>query len=273
MRHVSGFTGLTCLFVSAQALAGAVLQTETREYHVDPPAVGSTEMFTDGSSLRIEINSISSGESGVMIFHGDRNEMIVTDDERREYYVIGEETLNAMAGQVSQAMKEMQAMLESMPPEQRAMAEQMMKQQMPGMQPPQEEPSTIRKTGKSDTINGYDCEFHEVSNRGRTTREMCVAKWGDIEGGADAADALIAMGKFFESMHEAFSSGAGVDLMGRQDEIFAHIRELGGFPVYSKDYDETGAVTGESSLISSRSDAIDAAMFEPPEGYRRAEMY
>ncbi len=180
--------------------------------------------------------------------------------------------MNQMAAQISDAMKQMDEMLKSMPPEQRAMAEQMMKQQMPGLQAAPEAPSTLQKTGKSDTINGYDCEYYEVLKGGRKTREMCVAKWSDIDGGDEAVDAMIGMGKFFESMHDAFAEAAGTDLMGKQQEVFAHMRQLGGYPVYAKDYDDSGALEGESTLKSSSSKAIDAAMFEPPEAYRRQEM-
>ena len=101
---------------------------------------------------------------------------------------------------------------------------------------------------------------------------MCVAKWSDIDGGDEAVDAMIGMGKFFESMHDAFAEAAGTDLMGKQQEVFAHMRQLGGYPVYAKDYDDSGALEGESTLKSSSSKAIDAAKFEPPEGYRRQEM-
>jgi len=149
----------------------------------------------------------------------------------------------------------------------------MMKQQMPGLQPAQDVPSTLRKTGESDTINGYDCEYYEVLRQGRKTRDMCVAQWDDIDGGREAADAMVRMGKFFESMHDAFSKAAGSDFMGKQKEVFAHMKELGGYPVYARDYDDTGTLEGESTLTSSRSESIDAAMFEPPEGYRKQDMF
>jgi len=272
MRYALKLLFLCACLVSYQAFAGAVLETETTEYHVDPPAVGTTDMLAEGVLLRIEIDSVSSDEDGLVIYRGDRKEMIAADTERLEYYVIDEQAMNQMAGQFSDAMKEMQEQLKSMPPEQRAMAEQMMKQRMPGLRPAQESPSTLRKTGESDTINGYDCEFYEVLKQGRKTRDMCVAKWSDIEGGREAADAMIGLGQFFESMREAFSKAAGSDFMGEQREIFAHMRELGGYPVYSRDYDDAGTLERESSLKSSRSETIDAAQFEPPEGYRRREM-
>jgi hypothetical protein len=265
---------LPCIWlVSHQAFAGAVLNTQTREYHVDPPAVGTTRMFADGSLLRIEINSISSEEDGLLIFRGDRDELIVADNEHLEYFVIDERTMEQMARQMSDTKKEMQAMLESMPPEERAEAEQLMQEQMPGLQAPPESPSTLRKTGESDTINGYNCVYYEVLQDGRKTRDMCVAAWGDIEGGDEAVDAMLAMGRFFQRMHDAFSESSGTDFMGEQQEVFAQMRELGGYPVYARDYDELGALEGESTLESSRSKSIDAAMFAVPEGYRRGDMY
>ncbi len=272
MRYALMLTLLCTCLVSFQAMAGAVLKTETKEYHVDPPAIGTTTILADGGSLRVEINSVSSSEDGLIIYRGDRNEMLVADNERLEYYIIDEQTMNQMAAQISGAMKQMEDMLKSMPLEQRAVAEQMLKQQMPGLQPAPEAPSTLQKTGKSDTINGYDCEYYEVLKEGIRTREMCVAKWRDIDGGAEAVEAMIGMGKFFESMRDAFAEAAGTDFMGKQQEVFAHMRELGGYPVYAKDYDDTGALEGESTLKSSHSEAIDAAIFEPPEGYRRQEM-
>ena len=235
MRFAMKHTLLCTCLVSYQAIAGAVLKTETREYHVDPPAIGTTSMFADGGLLRVEINSISSSEDGFIIYRGDRNEMLVADNERLEYYVIDEQTMNQMAAQLSDAMKQMDEMLRSMPPEQRAMAKQMMEQQMPGLSSAPDSPSKLEKTGKTDTINGYDCEYYEVIKQGRKTRDMCVAKWGDIDGGSEAVDAMLGMGKFFESMHDAFSGATGTNFMGKQQEVFAHMRQLGGYPVYASD--------------------------------------
>jgi hypothetical protein len=250
-----------------------VLNTETKEYHVDPPALGTTTIFADGALLRLEINSISSAEDGLVIFRGDRNEMIVADNERLEYYIIDEQALKQMAAQVGDAMHEMQDMLESLPPEERAEAETMMQQQMPEMREAPTAPSTLMKTGESDTINGYRCQYYEVVQADRKKRDMCVAAWGDIEGGGEAAEAMTGIGGFFKRMHDVFSESSGADLMGSQAEIFAQMKELGGYPIYARDYDETGALEGESILRSSREESIDPTMFKIPEGYRRGDMY
>jgi hypothetical protein len=272
MRSALKITLLCVCLVSYQGIAGAILKTETREYHVDPPAIGTTTMYADGGLLRVEINSVSSGEDGFLIYRGDRNEMLVADNEYLEYYVIDAQSINQMAKQVADAISEINKKIESLPPDQRAIAEQEMKQQMPALQSAPSEPGTLRKTGTGDTINGYACEYYEVLKAGKKSREMCVARWSDIDGGSDAVDAMTGIGKFFESMRDAFASAAGTDFMGPQQEVFAHIGQLGGYPVYAKDYDDAGAVEGESTLKSSKSESIDAAMFAAPEGYRKQEM-
>ncbi len=50
------------------------------------------------------------------------------------------------------------------------------------------------------------------------------------------------------------------------------MRKLGGYPVYARDYDENGALEGESTLKSSQNESIDTAMFAAPECYRQQEM-
>ncbi len=79
MRYALKVTLLPGFLLSYQAFAGAILQTETKAYHVDAPAVGTTELFAGGSLLRVEINSVSSGEDGLVTNRGDRNEMIMAD--------------------------------------------------------------------------------------------------------------------------------------------------------------------------------------------------
>ncbi len=111
MRSALKLSLLCVCLVSYQAIAGAVLKTETREYHVDPPAIGTMRMFADGGSLRVEINSVSSAEDGLVIYRSDRNELLVADSERLEYYVIDQQAVNQMAAQASDAMKQMDEMM------------------------------------------------------------------------------------------------------------------------------------------------------------------
>ena len=50
---------------------------------------------------------------------------------------------------------------------------------------------------------------------------------------------------------------------------YEHLDELDGFPVLTIDYAADGTVLGETRFRGSRIETIDAAGFEPPEGYQK----
>jgi hypothetical protein len=253
------------------ASAGSVMELVTTEYHDEPPVVGTIEISTQDGVSRMEVTSVSSNESGGMIFREQSREFIAIDHEEKEYYVIDEVAMERIGNQLSSAMQQMQQALAEMPPEQRAMAEQMMKQHIPV--PAQEEaPMTVQKTGKSDTINGFGCDYYEVQQRGAKIRELCVTDWDDIDGGREASESMLALAGFFDNMAEKFSAGSGMDVMGEQRELFQHMRELGGYPVLTREFDDGGRVESESRLKSAKTGNIDAAFFEPPEDYVQKDL-
>lgn len=239
------------------------------EYAQDPPVVGTVEISTMGKSSRIEITSVSSSESGGMIYNAERQEMIAIDHGAQEYYVIDKEMMNRMASQVSQAMAQMKEALAAMPPEQRALAEQMMKQQMPQPQLEAGPPVDINKTGESGSIAGYDCDYYDVMQDGRRIRDLCVTGWDDIDEGRDVAAAMMELAGFFKSMREAFAGAGGMGVMDRQQEMFAYMRELEGYPVLSRDYDAAGELQTESRLRSAGHVDLSPELFEPPASYRQ----
>lgn len=255
------------LLLSTQAPASSVLELMTTEYTQDPPILGTVEISTAGSSTRIEITSITSNESGGMIFNGDRKEMIAIDHSVQEYYVIDEAMMNQMAAQVSDAMQQMQEALEAMPPEQRALAEQMMQGRMPSAAPAPKPEVSLKETGASDSIAGHDCAYFDVMQGDRKIRELCVTDWDDIEEGREVATAIMHVADFFESMRQAFSGAGGLDVMDRQREMFGYMDELDGYPVLSRDFDAAGQLTMESRLQSSGHVEVNPLLFEPPHGY------
>ena len=65
-------------FLASAAFAGSILELATTEYALDPPVLGSVQITTEGKSSHLEINSISSNESGGMIYNNARQEIIAT---------------------------------------------------------------------------------------------------------------------------------------------------------------------------------------------------
>ena len=215
----------------APTFAGSVLVFETKEFGHPEPIFGTVQMSTEGVNTRLEIISVSSAEAGGLIFHGDRNEMIILDHSQGTYIVINQEQMNAMAGQVSQAMAQMQEALAAMPAEQRALTERMMQRQFPAERP-QPAPNTINDLGSHGTVAGIACQNYEVIRGGQKIRELCVSDWDDIEGGQETAGAVKGVTEFFEEVRQASSGAGGMDVFDRQQELFGHMRELDGYKGY-----------------------------------------
>ena len=258
---------LSNLLASA-AFAGSILELATTEYALDPPVLGSVQITTQGKSSHLEIISISSNESGGMIYNEARQEIIAIDHDRQEYYVITQEQMNQMAGQVEQAMQQMEAALAELPPEEREFARKMMEARMP-VRKTDTSNTVLRATGESDTIAGYECDGYDVMNGENRVRDICITPWENFPEGQEVAGAMKELGRFFESMREAFSNAGGLDLMDRQKDLIGYMKELNGYPVRSRDYNATGEMERETMLTAARNEEVDAALFEPPANYQK----
>ena len=264
---------LAAVLAATPLFAGVVFEMETKDHDSSPPRMESIAMLVDGRNLKSEPGASDRNSQSTMIYRGDRREMVVIDHGNESYFVMDRETMKAMSGQMSQAMKQMQEALKKVPAEQRAMVEKMMKQRMPAMQPPRRPAGELRKTADRADLHGYPCVKYEVLREGRKIRELWVTDWSNVEGAGEVAGVFRDMAAFFSEMLESFSSGAGPGLSQTVgDNVFRHMNELDGFPVVTKNYGNDGSLTGESALRSAKHRAVDPAEFEPPAGYKRREM-
>ena len=266
---------LLALLLPAPLLAGVVYEIEVTDHGQSPPKSESIEAAVEGRHLKMGIASRGRGAQGEMIFRGDRREMVVVDHENQTYTVVDEAAIGQLAGQVNQAMDQMQEALKNVPEDKRAMIEQMMKQKMPGAQAAPERPrSELRKTSERADKNGYPCVKYEVLRGGRKVRELWVTDWSNVEGGSDVVGAFEDMADFFREMLDAIPQmGAGGPGPGFEDPAFEHMKEIGGFPVVTREFDDDGSLEGETALRSARRQTLDPDAFEPPSGYKRQEMF
>ncbi|HEX7063324.1 MAG TPA: hypothetical protein VF200_15230 [Woeseiaceae bacterium] len=260
---------LLTLGFSPCAFAGSVMQLDMKEYYEDPPVISTIEISTQGRSSRMEVTG-GGDDAGGMIWRGESADMVAIDHDSREYYVLDRASMERMAERLGDAMQAMQKELERMPPEQRAMAEQMMKKHLPRQAAPAE-PATLHATGRTDAIGGYDCAYYEVRRAEVKLRELCVTPWDELPDGRSMSVAMLEMAGFLESMASTFAEGTGMDVMGGQQEIFQYMRELDGYPVLTRELDESGKVTSETVLRSADERDLEPAVFQPPAGYARRD--
>ena len=257
------------LFLATRASAGVVLEIETQDHRLDES--GSVLTLVDGKNLKMTITSGNDQEKSEMIFRGERREMVVVDHDDKSYMVIDEAMIDSIGEQLSGYEAQMREALKDVPPEQRAMVEQMMK----GRMPPSEKAPTrskveLRNTGERDTKNGYPSVKYEATTNGRKTQEFWVTDWDNVDGGDDAVEAFQAMAGFFKRMYDSMPS-FGVD-EDADANPFEHMQEMDGFPVLTYEYASDGSIAGESALRSSTQRTVDPAEFEPPAAYKRREM-
>ncbi len=266
---------LLALLLAAPLSAGVVYEIEVKDHEQSPPKTESIQAAVEGRHLKMGIASGGKGAQGEMIFRGDRREMVVVDHENRTYHKIDSAAIGQIAGQLSEAERMMQEALKNVPEDKRAMIEQMMKQKLPNAQAaPQRVKSELKKTSERADKNGYPCVKYEVLRGGRKIRELWVTDWSNVEGGSDMVGAFEAMADFFSELMDAMPKVGGQGGPEFGDPAFEHMRELGGFPVVTREFDDVdGSLEGESFLRSAKRQTIDPDAFEPPSGYKRQEMF
>ena len=270
------FVCLAITLILSPLFAGVVYEIEVTDHEQSPPKTESIQAAVEGRHLKMGIASKGKGKQGEMIFRGDRREMVVVDHENGTYHLMDEATIGQVAGQLSEVQRQVQDALKNVPEDKRAMIEQMMKQKMPSHQGSKGPESELKKTSERADQNGYPCVKYEVIRGGNKIRELWVTDWSNVEGGSDVVDAFEDMAAFFRKMTESFSGAAGVSL-GRGASsgggVFEHMKELGGFPVVTRDFNDDGSLEGETALRSAKRQTIDPDAFEPPSGYKRQEMF
>jgi hypothetical protein len=261
---------VTPLPASAQT-SGVIFDIETTDHSSSSPPETMT-LAVAGKNLRMQQPSQGQEQPDEMIFNGDRREMIVVNHADKSFIVMDEEMIERIVGQLGDAMSQMEAALANVPPEQRAMVEQMMRGRgmaMPSEALPKPE---LTRNGERATHNGYDTVRYDVLLDGRKTTELWVTDWSNIGEFAAVRPAFEAMAEFMKGMLDALAQSP----MGRMAQMdtsgFEYMTEMNGFPVVTREFSESGQLEGETTLRDARRETFDPGMFEPPSGYKRQQI-
>lgn len=248
------------------AAAGSVVTMESRDLTESPVEVSSISIFSEGDAMRMDTAGSMPGDATSVIFDSAAKVMTTIDHDNRQYVVMDEAAVQGIAGQMSDVMQQMQDALKDLPPEQRAMAEQMMKQRMGSMaqSAPAADRTQIEKTGETDNVNGYRCELYAVLESGRKVSEMCVTDWSNVEGGRDFQENVENMSAFFKGLRDAYEE-SGFNL-GSSGDAMSFLDDIDGFPARVREF-EGETIVAETTLVSSESESLAAERFQVPDGY------
>lgn len=259
------FTFLLFCLISTTLNAGEVVEVTSKDLTAKNPTEETLKFFFSDGFMKM-----NSDEDSDFIFNGNDSNMMVISHSNKTYMVFDQSTASNIKNEIDKVMEEA---LAQVPPEQRAMVEQMMKKQMQGMgaapQAQAEEPKTeIREAGRSDIINGYACDYYEAYNSNQKDAEFCIASWSSIGASDNIQKSFIGMSEFMEGFLKQISQLAP---MKTNDNPFAYMKEMNGYPVFTRNFSK-GAATDETTLKSITQQDIDKSFFIAPADYTKQDI-
>ncbi|MBT8086602.1 MAG: hypothetical protein KJO46_01145 [Gammaproteobacteria bacterium] len=264
MKKADTILMLTLLLLSPVTYAGAVMDMVIQD--ASGQETGRSIIHAQSNMIRIDEVGPGRGD-GSIIFLGDK--LLYLDHRDKNYFVMDEAMLDDISAQINEAMAEMEKQLAGMPPEQRAMVEQMMKGQMQGMMTKQDTPKPeprVESLG-SGKWQSQECEKYAVFESGEKTQEVCAADLEDIDGADEIMQAFRGMAAYMTQLAESVPMMADDGL--NPGELMDRIN---GFPVHAIDF-ENGKIIQQSLLDSVTEKDLDPGLFAAPDGYLRQDPY
>lgn len=145
-----------------------------------------TDSIKDGSSkvtnIYIKGDKVSSrgDDSPIYTIFDAKERALYTVNSQEKQYIKGTlDSVKTMASEALKAKEQMKAQLteqmKKLPEEQRKVMEERM-QQLEAMENAPIPKVASEKTGKTDTINGLECEIYQVTTNGTPSRESCITE-------------------------------------------------------------------------------------------------
>jgi hypothetical protein len=229
--------------------------------------VGNTQsrqtvtIYLDAGKLRVEGENPGQGKY-LLIFDNTRQVMWMADLAKGSYMEITKAQVEQMANQMSAAMQQMQQAMAQVPPEQRAMMEQMMRGRMGGAAAPPQ--ITVRDKGTSGTVAQFTCKQYDILTNGQVSQEVCAADPSQVKLDASAFETFKALAQFYEPLTRMMPQRGAWSAPNAMDQI-------DGFPVKTIAY-ENGRPSTEWVLQTVEERAIDAGQFTLPPNLKKQEM-
>jgi hypothetical protein len=259
MKRTTSFFAIAACLVSATASAGVYVELVNHDIPGNTTDLAQ-KMYVEGTNGRFV------DEQGrATIIKG--NTMYIVDDSDQSFIAFDKATMEQLGKQISAAMDRMKEQLAKMPPEQRAQIEAMMAK-TPGMGGENQKwVVEAVDTGKTDKVDGRSCRVWDVKRNGELDDQLCVVPFSQLPGKENFQAIFANFAKVFEDMAKSVPMLAGV-----MNNEFSAQAKVNGFPVRSRAY-ENGKLGDQEQLVKTwREEAVPAAMFEIPPGYKPKKM-
>jgi len=169
MRVTAGALVLAaaCAAASPALAAQGVLVAETTTINGTPR---TSQIQIEANRIRAEVAG-PDGSIQAVIFDGAKQVLYMVNPASKSYSTMTKADVDAAGAQLGDAMKQMQAALQNMPPAQRAQMEAMMKGRgMPGMNAARPE----YRRGGTSKVSKWTCDVYESFQNNAKTGEVCT---------------------------------------------------------------------------------------------------
>jgi hypothetical protein len=239
---------------------------DTHIAYVDDAGRPATQLYVKDGKVRLETGGdailYDAAADRFPMLDGERHSYVVMDAERMERMVAGAKQARE---QMAASMAQMREQMTGMPPEQRAMMEQMMGglggagEPTAPMTPPKVE---IKDVGSTQKVAGFRCKDVRMLVGGRAAARMCVA---DLEALDIPAADRVTLG----AMHEGMQKMAAMDPTG---SAALDIMPQGLALKYEPQGPAAESGEGPEALQSISHGAVQADLFAVPPGYTEEVM-
>ena len=246
------------LLATTGAAAGVVLEQQAKDMTTGELIRMTT--YVEPGRLRMEVESASS--STITIFRADRQVVWMIDSREGTYQEMTQADVERMAEQLTALRKQQEEMLKGLPPEQRAIVEEMLKQQVGEGKRVE---ISVRAVGR-ESVGNFSTTKYEILADGERTAELWAAPLAQLNLGPDEHDIFAQFARFFEKLSQTAAAEAGrTDLSVRYADV------IEGFPVKILSYDE-GELVSEQVVVRVQRQAVAGDKFELPAGLRKVEI-
>jgi hypothetical protein len=251
---------MSLLLATGAVEGGVLLETESSGSALPAqPQPVNGQLQLQGNFARMDAD-----EQSTMLFDSVTQTMRILDHANRRYMTVDREAAEQLAEQLDPMIAEMKAQLEGLPPDQRAMVEEMMGGRLNLAGAPEEQPTlALEATGRKGDSAGFACEWWRASDEGTLVYELCVAAPGELPGGEDMLGLFRAMVQFNSDIMRTVNR-SGLIRMPRLP--FDSVADIEGMPLITRQYDG-GAVVMESRIKGITETEFPATDFAVPEDY------
>lgn len=250
---------LAAILLSLSAHAGVFV--ESVRLDAAGKEISGQTMWVQNGMARVE------SRTSTAIF---KNDVFYTlDNAKKKYMAMDRATMEQSMTRVNDMLEQMRAKSANLPPEQRAMLDQMAKQLGGTSDPKQRAPVyDAQPAGGSDTVNGRSCKLWNITRDGQPTQQLCVASFSSLPGADEVASVSKKMLALFEKMGDRFREQVS---LGMQQQS-ATLAKIDGYPIMSRTYHD-GKLSPESFIVKAwEQRSLDANKFEIPKDFVKQEM-